>query len=374
MRLSLSILMCFLGILSPAFSQEETLLINSTASEAGMSESILHDAVGLYEAAVDQGDLVGVVILVARNGRVVVHKSIGYLDKEKKIPMDTSSMFHMASNTKPVIATAISILVEKGMFDYTDHIKEFLPEWDNKKSESINVQHLLTHTSGLNIQSLFLPPDSLNTDLQTSASRFGAIGASTIPGSVFSYNNPGYNTLGALIEIHTGNSLEESLDELIYLPLGMVDTYNYRAEHTMDGKTGCTGPVYYKRNDAGEWMPGIPYTIPFARGSGGLVSTVWDYAVFCQMILNGGVYNGKRILNQNTVELMIQPKAALKDGRSYGYGWFISDEIISHGGSDGTDAWIDLKYGIIGLVFTQTPNGRPEIDRFRDLIRLSIEP
>ena len=94
------------------------------AEDVGMSPSVLAAAVGLYEEAVERGDLVGAVILIARQGRVVVHEAVGMRDQELGLPMERNTMFRMASNTKPLIATAIAQLVEKGELSYTDLVRE----------------------------------------------------------------------------------------------------------------------------------------------------------------------------------------------------------------------------------------------------------
>ena len=112
-----------------------------------------------------------------------------------------------------------------------------------------------------------------------------------------------------------------------------------------------------------------------------MISTAWDYAIFCQMFLNKGIYNGKRILKPETVALMTSPQTASiyseqeKEQRDsfYGYGWSVSKEgIFSHGGSDGTFAWIDPNHQIIGLVFTQSPGGKNPRDKFMELVKNSI--
>ncbi|UCG89426.1 MAG: serine hydrolase [Gemmatimonadota bacterium] len=198
-----------------------------------------------------------------------------------------------------------------------------------------------------------------------------------LPGEAYSYSNPGYNTLGALVEIASGQLLEDYLRAAVYEPLGMVDSYNYRDGHELDGKLHRMGPAYYRRGSDGEWepggTPGGPVAYPFARGSGGMISTVWDYAIFAQTFLNGGIYDGIRILEAETVTLMTSPKIQIPGGGSYGFGWRLSNGTYGHSGSDGTDAWIDPEREIIGLVFTQTPRGRPSIDRFRQLVNLAIE-
>jgi len=311
--------------------------------------------------------------VVARNGTVVLHEAIGMSDTEAGRPMQRNTLFHMASNTKPVVATAIAQLVEAEKLRYSDLVRTYIPEWDNYRAGFITIDHLLSHTSGMRINSLFLPPASANTSLQRAAARFGGVGAAVTPGTTYRYSNPGFNTLGALIEMRSGKLLEAYLDEAIYTPLGMDDSYNYREYHPLGGKRDRLGPMYYQRGDDGAWQPAQATTIPFARGSGGMVSTAWDYATFCQMILNGGSYNGVQVLDSASVATMVAPKTETPIG-AYGYGWTLRDGVISHGGSDGTDAWIDPERGIIGLVFTQTPRGRPPVDRFRELVNLALDP
>ena len=367
-----------IGVLAPDLqSQEAQTLSYGAPEDVGMSAAVLTGALGVYEEAIERGELVGAVVLVARRGRIVLHEALGWRDKEQGLPMERNTLFRMASNTKPLVATGIAKLIEQGRLEYTDLVRTHIPEWDNYRAGFITVGQLLSHSSGLRISSLFLQPLAANTTLQKEAARFGSVGASVPPGETYSYSNPGYNTLAALVEIGSGQLLEDYLKDIAYRPLGMVDSYNHQAGHKLDGKLNRMGAVYYERGSNGEWepggTPGGPVAYPFARGSGGMISTTWDYAVFCQMFLNGGIYNGVRILEPETVELMTSPKIQVSGGGGYGYGWRITDGIYGHGGSDGTNAWVDPERGIIGLVFTQTPSGRVSLDRFRQLVNLSIE-
>ena len=367
-----------IGVLAPDLqSQEAQTLSYGTPEDVGMSAAVLSGALGVYEEAIERGELVGVVVLVARRGRIVLHEALGWRDKEQGLPMERNTLFRMASNTKPLVATGIAKLIEQGRLEYTDLVRTHIPEWDNYRAGFITVGQLLSHSSGLRISSLFLQPLAANTTLQKEAARFGSVGASVPPGETYSYSNPGYNTLAALVEIGSGQLLEDYLKDIAYRPLGMADSYNHQAGHKLDGKLNRMGAVYYERGSNGEWepggTPGGPVAYPFARGSGGMISTTWDYAVFCQMFLNGGIYNGVRILEPETVELMTSPEIQVSGGGGYGYGWRITDGIYGHSGSDGTNAWVDPERGIIGLVFTQTPSGRVSLDRFRQLVNLSIE-
>ncbi|HSM03581.1 MAG TPA: serine hydrolase domain-containing protein [Longimicrobiales bacterium] len=365
---------------APATAQQPATLSYGDPAGAGMSPAVLDAALGVYQEAVERGDLVGAVILVARNGTVVLHEAVGMSDAEAGVAMAPNTLFQMASNTKPVVATAVMMMAESGELDLDEPVRSLLQEWDNYRAGFITPARLLSHTSGLRIPTLFLPGMAQGTDLVLEARRFGEVGAAAEPGA-YSYSNPGFNTLGALLELQSGETLEAHLDRVIYTPLGMDDSYNYRADHPLDGKRDRLGPMYYGRSADGAWEPGTAVTIPFARGSGGMISTAWDYALFLQAILNGGTYGGVRLLSEESVTVMTRDHVQGPEG--YGYGWSVEDGaegwgtgagVFGHGGSDGTDAFVDPEHGLIGLVFTQTPRGRPPFRRFRELVQLAVEP
>jgi CubicO group peptidase (beta-lactamase class C family) len=367
---------------------QDTTLTTGTAEEVGLSAAVLQSGVQLFQDAVDRGDLVGAVLLVAKDAKVVLLEAVGWRNKGRGLPMEKNTMFRMASNTKPVIATAVSMLVEAEKLGYEDPVRKYIPSFDNYRAGFMQIKHLLSHTSGFRINSLFLEPltepspthpDAPN--LQLEVARFGEVGAEVVPGASFEYSNPGYNTLGALIEIAAAQSLESFLDERIYEPLGMVDSYNHEIAEKLDGKLDRMGAVYY-RKQGDEWIPGWepgdPPQVPFVRASGGMISTAWDYAIFCQMFLNGGTYGDVRLLQPETVQTMTAPAfspvgAAEASERSYGYGWFLAEGgIYYHGGSDGTYAWVDPAHRVIGLVFTQTPRGQNPRNKFRELVGAAI--
>ena len=372
-----------------AAAQERTVAYGVPA-DVGMSSGVLAGGVALYEEAIERGDLVGAVLLVARDGRVVLHEALGWRDKARRIPMQPNTMFRMASNTKPVVAAGIAMLVEDGKLAYDDLVRDHMPSWDNYRAGFINVGHLLSHSSGLRIPTLFLQPYMQPTaahpqapTLQLEAARFGGVGAEVTPGTSYSYNNPGYNTLGALIEMASGMQMDDYLDRELYTPLGMNDSYHHEVDEKMDGKLDRMSVVYYQRDDDGEWMPGwtpgdAPQ-VPFVRASGGMISTAEDYVVFCQMFLNGGVYGGRRYLSEESVALLTTPKIRTNPGSDgpashYGYGWSVSaDGVFSHGGSDGTNAFVDPSRQLIVLVFTQTPRGDNPVGRFLELVNLAVE-
>ena len=371
--------------LAAALPAQSVTLTRGSPQDVGMSPAVLEAGVGLYREAVASGELVGAVLLVARNGKVVLHEAVGSRHWEANRPMERNTMFRMASNTKPVISTAIAMLAERGRLRYADPVRKFIPSFDNYRSGFISIDHLLSHTSGFRINTLFLGPYLAKSPehpdgptLKLEVARFGEVGAVVAPGTTYSYSNPGYNTLGALVEIASGKALDAFLRDEVYRPLGMVDTYHHEVASKLDGKLDRMGAVYYSRKDGkwvAGWKPGDEPQVPFVRASGGLISTAWDYAIFLQAFLNNGAYGNVTLLKPETVKLMTTVHTPSVAGTSggYGYGWAIDGNgIYSHGGSDGTFAWVDPGRNIIGLVFTQTPRGANPTRKFMELVRLSI--
>jgi CubicO group peptidase (beta-lactamase class C family) len=380
---------------APALSAQDVTLTQGKPEDVGMSPAILQGGVQLYRDAVERGDLVGAVLLVAKDGKVVLHEAVGWRSKGKGLPMERNTMFRMASNTKPTIATAIGILVQEGKLSYDDPVRDYIPSFDNYRSGFIQIRHLLNHTSGFRIGSLFLEPYTQPSaehpdapTLQLEVAKYGPVGAEVVPGTSYSYSNPGFNTLGALVEIASGQSLESFLDQRIYTPLAMSDSYNHEVADKLEGKLSRMGAVHYQRDSVSgewipEWQPGDPPQVPFVRASGGMISTAMDYAAFCQMFLNHGIYGGTRILEERTVERMtsdsyfaggeFDPERSARVG--YGMGWVVArDGTFSHTGSDGTAAWVDPERDLIVLVLTQTPRGRNPRNKFFELVRTAIVP
>jgi CubicO group peptidase (beta-lactamase class C family) len=387
-RFIILILILFAGINS-LFAQDVTLTAG-TPADVGMDEVILQAGVNMFNEAVEQDKLRNVVLLVARKGKIVLHEAAGWKDKEKGIPLQKDAMFRMASNTKPVVATGIAILAEAEKLGFNDLVRKHISSFNNYRAGSIKLHHLLTHTSGFRIGPIFYSPliqksrehpDAPNLLLEVE--RFGETGITEPVGTTYSYSNAGFNTLGALIQITSGKPMEVFLDQSIYTPLDMNDSYHHEVAGKLDGKLDRMSVVYYKRggNWTEGWKPGDKPQYPFVRASGGMISTAVDYAVFCQMYLNGGVYNGIRILKEETVKLMTTPhtesiyshEELVQMNDFYGYGWRVSkDGTFGHSGSDGTSAWIDPENDLIVLVFTQSPGENQLRNRYFDLVRLSI--
>ena len=351
-------------------------------ADVGVSAKKLAEARKLFENAVTKNEIKGAVLLVAKDGKIVFHEAVGWRNEEKKLPMERDTLIRMASNTKAFIATAVMMLAEDGKLSVNDRLCKHLPAFDNEKCRDIRIKHLLSHTSGLRIKTLFLQPmmkpskqhpDAPNLKLEVN--RFANVGPAEKPGTSFSYNNPGYNTLGALIETVSGMPLEQFLTKRIYRPLGMKDTTNHPVKSKFSRMS-----VVYERLKSGKWKQRFQQNsgmrVPFVRASGGMVSMATDYARFCQMFLNSGKWGSRQLLSAKSTLAMTSAQTRniysaeqlRKRVSFYGYGWVVyRTGYFAHGGSEGTFGWIDPQRNLIGLILTQSPKGK--IPRY-EFIRL----
>jgi CubicO group peptidase (beta-lactamase class C family) len=350
-------------------------------AEVGVDVGRLDRAVSIVRHAVEDGEIPGAVILVARRGRIILHEAFGFRDLARTRLMQRDALFRMASNSKAVTAAGIMLLVEDGRLNLDAPLGTYLTVFDNDAWRPITLRHLLTHTSGIRIAPLFLTPllDSSPDgrpapDLRREVGRFAEIPPQEKPGTTYSYNNAGFNILAAVIEQVTG-SYKDHLRTRLYEPLGMRDSCNHEADANRERMS-----TVMKRQADGTWKavwtPGDAPDWPFARGSGGMVSSARDYAVFCQMLLNKGVFGGKQILSAASVQEMTSPQATHCEAAiTYGLGWQVAEAggVFSHTGSDGTYVWVSPAEEVIGMVLTQTNSTTRPREAFRQLIQLACD-
>jgi len=364
----------------PLPAQEPQQLSQGTAASVGMDAAKLEQGVRLFRDAVERDDIRGAVLMVARHGRIVLHEATGWKHKAYRLPMEKDTLFRMASNTKPVIATAVLMLEADGKLRVEDPASKYLESFQNWRSHTITIAQLLSHSAGLRIPVIFFPFDAKEDNpptLRAAVDKFGKVGPEVEPGTSYSYSNPGYNTLGAIIEAASGMALEDFLRTRIYQPLGMTDTQNhedaaklYRMATVYRGRGAKDGPVVFEQG----FTPGDPPDFPVIRASGGMISTAMDYARFLQMYLNGGVYGGVRILPSEAIRKAVTPRIKADEDGSYGFGWRVTDDgVYSHSGSDGTMAWVDPGRDLFGLVFTQSPGGKIPRNEFMKLVAASCK-
>ncbi|MFN3242523.1 MAG: serine hydrolase domain-containing protein [Planctomycetota bacterium] len=347
----------------PLPAQERLVVADPAAS--GCDAAALRQAAAGIEQLVTENDLRGAVVLVTRGTSIVLHEAYGCRDVAGEQPMQKDTLFRMASNTKAVTAAAILHLVERGKVGLDDPASRWFGTFGSGKAAAITVHHLLTHTSGLTIGTLFVQPlmqpserhpDAPNLVLE--CARFGEIGPTAAPGSSYSYSNPGYNTLAGIVTLAGEREFEAYCREAFYRPLGMADTCNLETRADLSRMSA----VMVRAADGSwraRWQPGDAPTLPFVRGSGGLITTAVDYAKFARLFVTGGVAGERRILSEDSVARMTGNRIPHLKGRSYGYGWGIAaDGSFSHTGSDGTMVWCDPARDLVGMVLTQTQRSK----------------
>jgi methyl acetate hydrolase len=366
------------------------------ASAQNSSASSALDA--SLRAAVERKDVPGVVVLVTDRKGVIYEGAFGVADVATGRPVAKDSLFRIASMTKPITSLALMQLVEQGKIGLDDPAEKYLPELKNPvviesfdaKSGDYKlrpaarlplVKHFLTHTSGL----AYPFTSAIWRDFKPHAGETYPFGGPMLfdPGERWHYST-GIDVVGRLVEVVSGQKLEDYFHDHIFVPLKMNDTsYNVPeakgprlvAQQQRDG-ANMDGPVVL------QIPPLVGLTIVNPIGGGGLASTASDYGRFMRMWLNGGELDGVRVIKAETVKLMSQnqigavtvpalktalPRSAdftfIADGRDkWGYGFLItvdqkpglrSPGSLSWGGINNTYFWIDPARGIAGTIMMQ---------------------
>ncbi len=361
--------------------------------QVGMSSERLTQAERLIRQAIDKQEIPGAVLLVVRQGRVVLHKAFGDCQVvPERRPMSEEMVFDLASITKPVAtATSVMILLEQGKLRLHDKVKLFVPSFtpyvdeQGQRAEDACIWHLLTHTSGLppyasadSVAKRYgtpCPTDSLVAYI----SRLKKLNA---PGQAFHYSCLGFITLAHIVHKVSGEPLDEFAHTHIFRPLGMHST-SFCPDSTLLPRVVPTEVLQ------GVSLRGLVHD-PLARlqggvsGNAGLFSSAADLAVFAQMMLNGGEYNGVRILSPLSVLLMtsVYPEAP-HAGR--GLGWDVCSSYASHKGDlfpggyghtgyTGTSVWIDpaTQTAVILLANRVHPRDVGSVVRLRSLVANAV--
>ena len=352
----------------------------STALAEGVSPAALGRLDELVQSLVDDEEIVGAELLVIKNGRSILHEAYGWRDREAELPMNTGSVFCVRSMTKPLIGTAILMLIDDDMLELDDRVAKFLPAFDVEGARDITVEHLLTHTSGLPM-SLILDMDwEAVPDIQAVAALGARQPLGFTPGSALSYSDQGTDTLTALIEAVTGAPAVDFVRARILEPLGMEDSACVMTEGHPLRARGCGNYAGSRGAWTRFWGPEQPPLFPFFLGSQGLYSTLEDYGRFMEFWRNKGRRGKERLLASRYVRKALTPSPFPLGaptgfpGALASYGFLMqlwtapgageegSDEgerellAFGHTGSDGTHAWVFPKQNAMALYFTQSRN------------------
>ncbi len=326
----------------------------------------------LMQPYVDRHELAGAVLLVADIDTVLDLEVVGYADVKAQAPMQSDSLFWIASQSKPIAATALMMLVDEGKVDVEAPVAEYLPEYndawqvaeqDNKHqllvrpSPAIAVHHLLAHTSGLPFSTSIEGPTRDMLPLHVTVRSYAATPLQSAPGSKYQYSNAGINTAARIVEVVCGIPYETFLDERIFHPLGMKDTTFWPSDEQIGRLAKCYRPTTDGKGIEEHLLVQLRYPFNdrsrFAMPGGGLFSTASDCAVFCQMILNGGIYAGNRYLSEAAVTKMTTRHTDPTWQESYGYGWDIGENTFGHSGAVSTNMEVNKKLGLITIFLVQ---------------------
>ena len=320
---------------------------------------------------VEKHALAGAVTLIADKDKVLSLESVGYADVAAKKSMTTDALFWIASQSKPITATALMMLVDEGKVKLDDPVEKYLPEFrgqwlaaerDNehlllkKPKHPLTVRNILSHTSGLPFKSAMEEPTLDLLPLRVAVRSYAMTPLLFDPESNYQYSNAGINTAGRILEVVSGMPYEDFLDRRLFKPLGMKDTTFWPNDEQTKRLAKSYKPTNDK-NDLEEIKIGqLKYPLSDrARQpmpAGGLFSTAADVGRFCQMILNGGTFEGKRYLSEEAVKTMTSKQTgALKEG--YGLGWSTHNGVFGHGGAQATNMNIDPHHGLITVFMVQ---------------------
>ncbi|HAT26249.1 MAG TPA: serine hydrolase [Gammaproteobacteria bacterium] len=412
-------LLAFLTACNPAPSSTEQVAAPAPVVTAKALEQVAPEQVGMdsgrldrlttaMQGYVDDGLLSGVVTMASRGNKIVHYESVGYRDVEAQAPMTPDTIFRIYSMTKPVTGAALMILYEEGKFKLSDPVGKYIPELADLQvfagvdddgnmitepaDHSMTIRELMSHTGGLSygifaqsgvdtayVEAGILDANDTNAEF---VAKLGQIPLKHQPGSRWEYS-VAVDVQGYLVEVLSGQTFGEFLNDRLFEPLGMTDT----DFHVPEEKLNRFAQMYVYGPEGqlipSEMFPTADFTVDmaFESGGGGLVSTANDYMRFSQMLLNGGELDGERILAPLTVALMSRdqtpkgmegPMSGAGNGTVFGLDFaVIVDPVEAEsysageyywGGAAGTWFWIDPVEDVVFIgMIQQAGQGLPDV-------------
>jgi len=387
----LNVVLLFLFVFSSSIDAQ-SIIISDTKHIQGFSQDRLNRLNNRMHQFVDNGQLSAVQTAIMRNGELVHFDTYGKSDIESETALSDDSMWRIYSMTKPIVSVGLMMLYEQGLFNLNDDVSTYIPAFSDltvysqehgiqPAKNKIKIIDLLRHTSGLGygwgegyVDSLYNTEDKWA--MQTTGEFVNWIATQPLyfeSGEAWRYS-VSTDICGRLIEVLSGQALDEYLDEHIFSPLGMDDTYfevpqnkaNRLVTNYTDQKGDKLTVIDHPKNS------NFTKTVTHFSGGGGLVSTISDYLSFCQMLLDGGTANSIHFLGRKTIDLMISDHCKhinakgrlLGGGNGFGLGFSMINDLAATGalGSEGTYGWggaagtyfrIDPKENLIYVMMIQ---------------------
>ena len=373
----------------------------------GLSPVRLQRMSDAFQRDIDKGTTPGVTMMVARRGQIGWFDALGRQNPASPAPMARDSLFRIFSMTKPIVSIGIMMLLEEGYFLLNDPIAKYIPEFSEQKvgvehngrlelvplKRPITIQDLLRHTSGIAyehtgnglVQQLYQQSRVRSRKISNAehAALIASMPLMCQPGAEWNYSRS-TDILGRIIEVVSGKTLGAFLTERILAPLQMAETAFHTGPENAD-RLAEPFPVDPWSGEKVQLFNMLEQPV-MESGGGGLVSTTMDYARFCQMLLNGGMLDGNRIIGRKTLQLMasnhLDPSVKLESpllpaGHGFGLGFAVRtvEGLAPFAGSvgqffwsgvAGTFFWIDPKEELFAVFMSQGPGQR---EYFRSLVR-----
>ncbi len=414
----------FLFVSVAAASAQTPVLREGSPASVGISAERLARLDRVVNDYIAKKRQAGVVVLLARNGQIVHYKGYGQNNVVTKSPMPRDGIFRIASQTKAIASVAALMLLEEGAFLLDDPVSKYIPAFKTMKvldkfnpadssyttqpaKRPITIRHLLTHTSGLDYPGIGSKemtaiyakagiPSGIGTPvgpvLGDAMNRLAALPLVHQPGDRWTYGLS-VDLLGYLVEVVSGQPFDQFLRTRLFDPLGMNDTWFYLPAAKKSRLLNLYSEDSTKTVIPMPAQQGLMIDYPteagtYFSGGAGLASTAYDYAIFLQMLLNKGEYNGKRILAPSTVRMMLTNQIGdLNVGENkFGLGVALvtakatarvpqSEGTLEWGGFFGTTYWADPTTGVVALLMTQKyPNSYGDLEgKFRVLVYQALE-
>ena len=358
-----------------AVTPPSSVSVSDKAAELGFNVRKLEEIDKKFSSLLQRDEIVGASALVARKGEEIFYGQWGYQDREKKIPLDRKSIARIYSMTKPVTSVAAMQLVEQGKLDLDAPVRNYLPEFADlkvldqqqeagaivKPRKEMTTRDLMRHTSGLtygffgntDIDKQYQNAGVLVTDINLKATvkKLAKIPLLHHPGDRFHYS-VSTDVLGRVIEVVSGEKLDDYFSRNIFEPMGMSDTFFSVPRKKQDRLMQLYAKRRRKGIEVGAWHNSIRFLSEnnkFFSGGGGLCSTVDDYLQFCTMLLDGGTCNGKRILGENSIKQMFTNQLSEignSPGKQFQFGLgfrCFPEGDFGWGGAAGTKFWVHPK-------------------------------
>ena len=284
----------------------------ASPAACGMSAEAIELLSETVKQLVEREAVVGAELHLIKNRQTVFHRAFGWADRQERQRLEADSIYCVRSMTKPLVGTAVQMLIDEGKLSLNQRVAEFLTEFDRDELREITIQHLLTHTSGLPLTAIHRPLAEYRT-LGDVAADAAEAGVAFEPGTSFQYSDAGSDTLGAIVAAVSGSRADEFIANRIIKPLGMEDTFTLLDSSSALAKRVPSAYSGGTRNWQRHWQRSDRPIFPLFLTSQSLYCTTTDYARFLALWMDSRTPQGHTLLSPAAVARALAPGWQLDD-------------------------------------------------------------